>query len=166
LEKKPGMTNREILVLIEDYLGVYSDGTIRGFSRAKHEGFYHRYCDLDGDVSAYSALSTRKAMMRILEDSRPREQAKIIKGVLKMVPVDLKNTARQNEAKQKLLDVVMRLENDGWVDAPAPESTSETVLEAVRDAELLLNGRGPKSAVDRAHTALHGHLKQLCAGRG
>lgn len=165
VEKSTGMSNREILILIEDYLGVYGDGTIRGFSRAKHEAFYHRYCDLDVDVSDYAHLSTRKAMMEILAASQPRAQAKIIKGVMKMVGSDFRNLERCKEAKEKLMAIVTRLESDGWVEIPDPEESSETVFEALHDAEVLLEKRGPKSAVDRAHTALHGHLKALCMAR-
>jgi hypothetical protein len=105
-------------------------------------------------------------MMQIIEGSSPRDQAKIIKGVLDMVDMDLKNGAQQDKAKQKLLNVAARLESDGWVEAPEPEGTSETVFEALKDAEVLLEARGPTSAVDRAHTALHGYFKHICADRG
>jgi hypothetical protein len=61
--------------------------------------------------------------------------------------------------------VAERLEADGKVETPVLHGTSETVYEALKDAETLLNTRGPKSAVDRAHTALHGYLKKLCQDR-
>jgi hypothetical protein len=62
--------------------------------------------------------------------------------------------------------VVTRLEADGQVDSPVIQQTIEVVFAALKDAEALLKSRGPKSAVDRAHTALHGYLKTLCQNRG
>ncbi len=37
---------------------------------------------------------------------------------------------------------------------------------ALADAEALLKTRGPVSAVDRLHTALHGHLVHVCREAG
>jgi len=48
------------------------------------------------------------------------------------------------------------------VQAPEPALTLEVVDRALRDAEILLAQAGPVSAVDRAHTALHGYLLQQC----
>jgi len=67
---------------------------------------------------------------------------------------------------RELLDVAARLEPAGQVETPKIAETSEVVLEALKDAEVLLKTRGPKSAVDRVHTALHGYLKKLCSDRG
>jgi hypothetical protein len=36
------------------------------------------------------------------------------------------------------------------------------VVQAIDDAEVLLQNGAPTSAVDRVHTALHGHLRYLC----
>ena len=51
--------------------------------------------------------------------------------------------------------------------APVPRPqlrvTSQTVDHALADAEQLIQTRGAASAVDRAHTAFHGYLWQLCA---
>jgi hypothetical protein len=165
------MTGREINKLVEDYIGTNS-GYLNGFSYSIHNTFYHRYCDLDVDVQAYRArgLTTRNAFIEILRDAKPRTQAKIIRGVFEMIPPpdEVKDDAgRKRLALHKsLLDVAARLEADGLVETPEIAETSEVVFEALRDAEALLNTRGPKSAVDRAHTALHGYLKKLCSDRG
>ena len=45
------------------------------------------------------------------------------------------------------------------VRTPRLRTTSETITHALDDAEALLHARGPRSAVDRVHTALHGHLR-------
>lgn len=48
------------------------------------------------------------------------------------------------------------------VRSPTPQVRSETVTAALADAEQLLLSRGPQSAVDRVHTALHAYLQVLC----
>jgi len=165
------MSLREINKLVEDYIGT-NGGYLNHFSYSIHDRFYHHYCDLDIDVPAYRAkgLTTRRAFIQILKDSRPREQAKIIRGVFAMIPPP--EEASDDESRKKialykeLLAVAGRLDADGQVDTPEILGTSEVVFEALKDAEVLLKTRGPKSAVDRAHTALHGFLKKLCLDRG
>jgi Abortive infection C-terminus len=49
------------------------------------------------------------------------------------------------------------------VSSPKPAFTTDVVERALRDAEQLLSGSGPISAVDRVHTALHGYLRELCS---
>lgn len=44
----------------------------------------------------------------------------------------------------------------------APSTSSETIQEALADAQALLRTRGPVSAVDRVHTALHAYLRTAC----
>lgn len=46
---------------------------------------------------------------------------------------------------------------------PSPKTTSAAVQEALADAEQLVAQNRPVSAVDRAHTSLHGYLQQLCS---
>lgn len=51
----------------------------------------------------------------------------------------------------------------GNVDAPEQsESVSTTVMRALGDAKALIGTIDASSAIDRAHTALHGYLVQLC----
>ena len=164
------MTPREINKLVEDYIGTVS-GYLNRFSYSIHDAFYHRYCDLDIDVSAYRSkgLTTRNAFIQILKDAKPRDQAKIIRGVFEMLPPP--DEPGDDEKKKKmavykeLLELSHRLDADGEVDTPQIQATSDVVREALKDAEVLLKERGPKSAVDRAHTALHGYLKKLCSDR-
>jgi hypothetical protein len=166
----PGMSSREISRLVEVYIGT-NGGYLNNFTYAKHDKFYPLYCDLDIDASSYreQGHTTRTAFIQILKDSRPRDQAKIIKGVFEMLPPP--DAAYNEITKQKLkthaelLGVAARLEAGGEVATPALEETSEAVFEALRDAETLLQNRGPKSALDRAHTALHGYIKNICAQR-
>lgn len=165
------MTPREINKLVEDYIGTNA-GYLNDFSYSKHDRFYHVYCDLDVDVPSYRAKgqTTRTAFIQILKNLKPRDQAKIIKGVFEMLPPPEEafdeKTSKKIKLHKELLAVATRLEADGQVETPEIEQTSEVVFEALKDAEILLNNRGPKNAVDRAHTALHGYLKRLCLDRG
>src|ERR1700680_342965 len=81
------MTPREINELVEDYIGTH-EGYLNSFSYRIHEAFYHRYCDIDVDVSAYRAKTgtTLRAFIEILRAAKPRDQAKIIRGVFEMIP--------------------------------------------------------------------------------
>jgi len=166
------MNIRDINKLVENYIGTTADGYLRGFSYSKHERFYPMYCGIDVDVPEYRASghTTRTAFIQILKDSKPRDQAKIIRGTLDYIPPPDSPTdeieRRRKESYQDLLKIAAILEADGLVDSPTIEQTSEVVFEALKDAEVLLSSRGPKSAVDRAHTALHGYLKKLCLDRG
>jgi hypothetical protein len=47
---------------------------------------------------------------------------------------------------------------------PSPAFTTDVVERALVDAEQLLSGSGPISAVDRVHTALHGYLSRAGTG--
>lgn len=165
------MTAREIDRLVEDYIGT-NGGYLNNFSYSIHDAFYHRYCDLDIDVGAYRAkgMTTRRAFIAILKEAKPRDQAKIIAGVFEMIPPPEEASDDASRKKlalyKQLLEVVARLQADGQVETPQIVATVEVVFEALKDAEVLLNSRGPKSAVDRTHTALHGYLKKLCSDRG
>jgi hypothetical protein len=165
------MTPREIDKLVEEYIGT-GGGYLNHFSYSKHDRFYPHYCNLDIDPASYRAkgMTTLRAFIQILKDSQPREQSKIIRGVFAMIPPPEEASDAESRRKialhKELLVVAARLEADGQVETPEIQNTSEVVLEALQDAEALLKTRGPKSAVDRAHTALHGYLKKLCLDRG
>ena len=163
-----GMTAGEVDELIAVYLRGDSAGYLYGFSYSEHEDFYVRYCDLPGiDVVGQRAVhtSTRLTFRAILEAATPRDQAKILRGVFEKLPVDgFADDEHRYKAGQRLLRVAERLE--GLV-VPGPKVvTSDTVQHALANAEQLLRSSGPVSAVDRAHTALHGHLKHLCQSAG
>jgi hypothetical protein len=166
------MTDREIHRLVEDYIGT-DGGYLCGFSYSKHNNFYVQYCDMDVDVPSYRARgpTTRRAFIAILKDSKAREQARIIRGVFEMFPPPDEPTTDERERgkldlHKQLLQAAVRLESDGLVETPKITQTGNVVIETLRDAEVLLEKRGAKSAVDWAHTALHGYLKKLCADRG
>lgn len=57
--------------------------------------------------------------------------------------------------------MIARIESGTPVPSPQPRNTSAVVAQALSDAETLLHTNGPLSTVDRAHTALHGYLRDL-----
>lgn len=102
----------EIYRLINDYIGV-SGGYLNGFSYRTHYEFYPYYCDLDINVADYEPGTTREKFIRILEESNPLVQAKILKGVFKKFPVSAFEQDR--ERKQEIYDeyqaLIARLES-------------------------------------------------------
>lgn len=174
----PGMSAKEIDLVVYKYLGVdagYLCGG-NGWSYSSHASFYSKYCDLEIDVArkreelrAKEEKSTTAATYRaILAEAAPRDQAKILRGTLEYAPIDSWSpdvrTTKEKLAEQ-MLSVATRLESE-VVPGIAPAETSETVHQALKDAEQLLKTEGPTSAVDRVHTALHGHLRYLCKQAG
>lgn len=160
-----GMTRREMDLLVYKYLGV-DGGYLCWFSYNEHEKFYSQYCNLAIDVAAKRQTygTTKKTFVGILEEAPPRDQASIIRGVLEKVsPDDFTPDLRREKGEfaERLKEIALRLEGI-VVPAQVPLSTSESVQQALKDAQELLQTQGPKSAVDRAHTALHGHLRFLC----
>jgi len=141
-----------------------SGGYLGDFSYRTHVEFYPEFCDLDLDPFDYlEDGTTRERFIRVLEESPPHIQAKIIRGVIEKYPVgsgDLRTEASRDE----LIAMAERLERGGMVAGPVPTFTSDVVIRALDDAEALLQRGGPTSAVDRVHTSLHGHLQYLCAG--
>ena len=141
-----------------------SGGYLGDFSYRTHVEFYPEFCDLDLDPFDYLEDGTTcERFIRVLEESPPHIQAKIIRGVIEKYPVgsgDLRTEASRDE----LIAMAERLERGGMVAGPVPTFTSDVVIRALDDAEALLQRGGPTSAVDRVHTSLHGHLQYLCAG--
>ena len=69
----------------------------------------------------------------------------------------------------------LRPELEAWINRPesapavgldTPEHTRDVVLRALADADELIRTNGATSAVDRIHTALHGHVLALCEAAG
>ena len=120
------------------------------------------YCGLDLDPFTFLPEgTTRERFIHVLEKSSPETQAKIVRGVLAKYPAG-STPLRTEAAHRALVTMAERLEQRGVVTADPPALTSEVVVRALDDAETLLKTSGPESAVDRVHTALHGHLRFLC----
>ena len=152
-----GLTNREIMRVVNRYIGVHA-GYLGDFSYRSLEDFYPEYCDLDINPWDYSQGTMHEAFIAVLEKSPPDVQAKIVRGVVEKYPAG-RSELRTVKLHDQLGAAADRLERDGGVPVSGPAMTSETVRRALDDAEALLGKGGPTSAVDRVHTALHGHLR-------
>jgi hypothetical protein len=155
------LTGGEIMRLVNEYIGVHG-GYLGDFTYATHEEFYPVYCDLDIDPSEYPG-TTRLRFIHILRNSPSDQQARIIRGVLDKYPVG-SDERRTQALADRFRAVAARIEGN-IVNAPNPAATRDVVLRALQDAETMIREGSPVSAVDRVHTALHGHLHHLCDSR-
>jgi AbiJ N-terminal domain 5/Abortive infection C-terminus len=77
--------------------------------------------------------------------------------------IDYEPIAHWSEQHQQAEFELLKSEVYGLeIPETTPLTSSETILEALADAQALLRTRGPMSAVDRVHTALHAYLKVAC----
>ncbi len=103
----------EIYRLVNDYIGV-SGGYLNNFSYRTHYEFYPYYCDLEIDVADYEPGTTRAKFIRILEESNPLVQAKILRGVFKKIPVSAfeeKDREKKQEIHDEYQAIIARLES-------------------------------------------------------
>lgn len=149
--------------LVNMYMGV-DGGYLADFTYRTHREFYPLYCDLNVNPDEIEG-TTRERFIQILSSRPPHQQATIIRGVLEKYPAG-SATIRTQALHDEYRTLADRLERDGMVAGNAPEATAEVVRQAIDDVQALLDRGGPTSAVDRVHTALHGHLQYLCAGAG
>ncbi len=146
-------------MVVNRYIGV-NGGYLGDFSYRTHFDFYREFCDLDFDPNEYEG-TTRERFIEILSGAEPREQAQILRGVLEKYPPGSEEI-RTDEAASRITAIVQRLEGTAAVSNLTPAVSSEVVLRAIADSESLIATNGPRSAVDRTHTTVHGYLKALC----
>lgn len=159
------MTNGEVMQVVNRYIGV-SGGYLGDFSYRTHAEFYPEYCELEIDPYDYEG-TTRERFIAILSSRPPRQQARILAGVLERFPAEPgQGPPTRRRMKAKVEAMIDRLSN---IDVPlaADEGFSvQVVRDALADAEVLVRERSPTSAVDRVHTALHGYLRDECRRAG
>ena len=109
--------------------------------------------------------TTSETFIEVLSSLPPRDQAKVLRGVLERFPLGEGPPTREREHVE-VVGLIERLEADSGVVGETPSITSEVVLRALADAENLIRSSGPTSAVDRLHTVLHGYLLAVCADAG
>jgi hypothetical protein len=158
-----GLTDREITRIVNRYIGVWG-GYLGDFSYRTHADFYPEYCDMDINPYTYEG-TTRERFIAILCAQEPRNQARILRGVLERFPPDRGPETRKG-AHAEVLTLIERLESGPLITPLTPQVTSEVVLRALTDAETLIQTSGPTSAVDRVHTVLHGYLMAVCDAAG
>lgn len=159
-----GLKSSEIHWLVHSYIGV-EGGYLGDFSYRTHQEFYLGYCDLHIDLDAVAGATTREKFIAVLTSSDPLSQAAILRGVARRFPAESERS-RTPAAFRQLHEMARRCADGAAVAPHSPALSSEVVAHAFKDATALLETRGPVSAMDRVHTALHGYLKSSCARIG
>ncbi|MFO7695608.1 MAG: abortive infection family protein [Anaerolineae bacterium] len=154
-----GLTHKDVITVVNRYIGV-SGGYLGDFSYRTHADFYPEYCDLDINPYEYEG-TTRERFIHILEESDPRSQAAILRGILERYPVG-SDPLRTPASHRRVEEMISRCLASADVAGPDLRITSDVVRRAIADADTLMASSGPTSAVDRVHTALHGYLKAAC----
>lgn len=160
-----GLTNGEVIQVVNRYIGV-SGGYLGDFSYRTHAEFYPGYCDLDIDPSEYEG-TTRERFIAILSSRAPRQQARILRGILERFPAEPGfGPPARGRMKPKIVAMIERLSSVDVTLAVEEGFSAQVVRDALADAEVLVRERSPTSAVDRVHTALHGYLRDECRRAG
>lgn len=158
------LTALEIKRLVQKWIGV-SGGYLADFSYNSHAEFY---VDLGLSIDPFQYEgTTRERFTKILSESVPDVQARILEGVLTKYPVgsQIPQGSKADRSQQMFDEIrgwVARLRGSTPVVMPSLTITSEVVERALRDVEQLLEKSGPTSCVDRVHTALHGYMRDVC----
>jgi Abortive infection C-terminus len=145
------------------YIGV-SDGYLGDFSQRSHREFYSAFCDISIDPDAFPG-TTREKFIAVLNAVDATAQASILRGVARKYPQG-SEAHRTAEAFKHLASLARKCSSALSVAQHDPKISSAVVRQALADASVLLRERGPASAVDRIHTALHGYLEALCSRHG
>jgi len=147
------------------YLGIEGDGHEGSFSRySMLSEFFPEYCGIDVDVYIREG-TIRDRFITITQELMPRDQAKVLRGVLKRFPAT-DQTPNRKEQSAAVSTLIRRLEGVDLIDGGDLKQSSEAVRTALRDADTLLATGTPARAVDRVHTALHAYLKTACKNDG
>lgn len=154
------LSDQDVRRLVTRYIGV-DQGYLGDFSYRTHTEFYPEYCGIYDIFPDELEGTTRQRFITILTAQSPDRQAKILRGVLDRFPA---NNDQRSQFKPTVEQWISQLEGAPVVASPMPvASMSDVVRRALLDAENLIQTSGPASAVDRVHTALHGHMNALCA---
>jgi hypothetical protein len=154
------LTQQEVMRVVNRYIGV-SGGYLGDFSYRTHADFYPEYCGLDIDPYAYEG-TTRERFIQILSTQPPRNQAKILRGVIERLGENDETDPARLRLRREMQTWIARLKEAPAVELDTPARTRDVVVRALADADELIRTNGATSAVDRIHTALHGHILALC----
>ncbi|HEX6478511.1 MAG TPA: CHAT domain-containing protein [Ktedonobacteraceae bacterium] len=131
-----GLSRKEIDRLVNFYIGV-SGGYLGDFTYQTHAEFYPTYCGLDINPYEYEG-TTRDRFITILSSLKPRDQARVLQGVIDRFPLGWKAPAtRTEEERNKLLRIIQRLESGTSI--PSRER------EAMLTVKVLLLAANPSS---------------------
>lgn len=160
-----GLSQQQVMRLVNRYIGVEA-GYLGDFSYRTHQEFYSEYCGIDDVETQTFDGTTRQKFIAILLSRTPQDQAKILRGVITKFGDEDSVAPARLQLRAEIEGWATELERGPSVRVTAPISTRNVVLRALADADTLLKTYGPSSAVDRIHTALHGHLIALCDSEG
>lgn len=159
------LTKQQVMQVVNRYIGV-SGGYLGDFSYRSHSEFYPEYCGIDNvDTNCFDG-TTRERFIEILSSRPAADQARILRGVVARFGDEDAATSERTALRTQIETWASELECGPGVTTPSPASTREVVYRALADADTLVRTNGPVSAVDRLHTALHGHLLSLCEAEG
>lgn len=164
-------TGKEVNSVVSYIGGV--GGYLGDFKIASHAAFYPMFCGLDIDPSSYVGDTTRKKFITILSQEKSFIQAKIMSGVLDRFPLSYfesqleEGFLKESEFNNKkhlhieILGWIEQLKGNGLVEMEGLTHTYEIVQETLNQCQTLISEHSC-SAIDRAHTALHGYFKNVC----
>jgi hypothetical protein len=162
------LTKGEAMMVANQYIG--NDGGYLGyqglpggrFSIRSHADFYAEYCGVNIDWNDYPFQgTTREVFIAVLEALPIDDQAKVLRGVVKVFTPENESDKR-TELLPGITKLIARMETGEMVSDKKLKISSSTVDRALNEAEASLRSSNPAHAVDRIHTALHGHLRALC----
>lgn len=142
------------------------------------EVFKQHFCKVSGDYYARSssldwAESDMSSQAQNASKDAPNFIAAIYeafeelsdKGTTVPTSQHINQVLSNNQCPYEIIDGQL-VETAGRIATPEiSESVSTTVMRALGDAKALVGTVDASSAIDRAHTALHGYLVQLCRDR-
>lgn len=156
---------------VVSYIGG-NGGYLGNFSYTSHANFYPSICGLDINPNDYSG-TTRERFIKILSESNSQDQSKILLGILEKYPLERfeemlqEGFITQNEFNNKenlhvkITQWITQLQGE-LIEQSELKLDTEFVKEVLQQADTLITNHSYSSAVDRAHTAIHGYLKALC----
>ncbi|WP_300667635.1 abortive infection family protein [Desulfoluna sp.] len=139
------------------------------------EIFKRYFCNVSGDYYARSSsLNWAESDMSFQAQNASKDAPNFIaaiyeafeelrgKGATVPTVQHINQVLANNQCLYEIIDEQL-IETAGQVAIPEiSESVSTTVMRALGDAKALVGTVDASSAIDRAHTALHGYLVQLC----
>ncbi len=155
------LTNQQIMTVGNRYIGV-EGGYLGDFSSRTHTDFYSEYCGIDDVFPETYSGTTRQRFIEIVSTRKPHDQAKILRGVIDRFGDEDAQSDSRARLRQRILQWAAELEGATVIPIASPTETRAVVIRALGDADNLVRTSGATSAVDRIHTALHGHLLALC----
>jgi len=87
-----------------------------------------------------------------------------VNNIIKIINFERTSLLLENQHEKEYNTIISKISTiSGKIVLNQPTKvTSETIYQALDDAQLLIDNNKPENAYDRVHTALHGFLKKIC----